>query len=161
MRGLVQADFDREQPQSHPANHDALPQAVGFLPENGPHRLQGLWVVGLSIRVQDVVRHGVLGHDLALVVRFAQIASSRWERHPLHHCQRALGKRGLVGHQPSKGEGLGVADLGALVGKGRRGGSRPLQHGLPPRGIGFALDALFEQGNVCGGKEQARMHFGG
>ena len=136
-------------------------RAVGFLAENRPHLLQGLGVVGRSIGVQDVVRHGVLGHDLALVVRLAQIAPSRRERHPLHHGQRAFGKRSIIGHQPSEGEGFGVADLGAFVNKGRRSVPRPLQHSPPPRGIRFALDALFEQGNVFSGKEQARMHFSG
>ena len=123
--------------------------------------MQGLGVVGRSIGVQDIVGHGVLGYDLALVVRLAQIASPWRERDSLHHRQRELGKRGIVGHQPSEGEGLGVADLGALVNKGRRGVPRPLQNDLPPRGIRFALDALFEQGNIFGGKKQARMHFGG
>ena len=75
--------------------------------------------------MQDVVRHRILGHDLALVVRLAQITPSRRERHPLHDFQRTLGKRGIVSHQPSKSEGLGVADFSALVNKSSLGHFAP------------------------------------
>ena len=159
VRGLVEPDRERDQPEVDLQDDDALVDALGLLRQDRADLFELIRIVG-GVLVDHVVGDGVLGHHLALGVRLAQVPAPGREPDIEQQLHRPPRMALVAGHQPGEGRALGVADLVALVGDVGGHGIGPLAHGPPPGRVRLPVDAVPERGQVPGGEEQARMGLG-
>ena len=154
---LVQADLEGEKTDFLLEHHDPLAQPFRLLGQDSSDLFQRPRVAVGQVAVEHVVGACVDRHHLPFVVRLSQVAAPRRKFHFQHDLGRPRRELGIVGHQIDKGQALGVARPGPLLGKGSRSGFGAFQHRLPPGGVRLPLDALLERGHVGGGKQQSRM----
>ena len=147
VRGLVEPDRERDQPEVDLQDDDALVDALGLLRQDRADLFELIRIVG-GVLVDHVVGDGVLGHHLALGVGLSQVSATRREADVEQEIHGLPCVALVAGHQPGEGRALGVADLVALVGDVGGHGVGPLAHRAPPGGVRLPADAVPEGGQV-------------